>query len=92
MAKTNGSKSPAAAAVAASVVRTSAGLRDALFDELDALRRGEIDPKRANAVAKLAKTVVETVRMEIEVVRQGVSLKPGKRDGKLSLGSPLPLS
>ncbi len=49
------------------VERTSAGLRDALFDELDSIRSGESNATRANAVAKLAGSVVDTVRMEIEV-------------------------
>lgn len=35
-------------------IRTSAGLRDALFDELDSLRNGTTNPAKANAVAKLA--------------------------------------
>lgn len=49
------------------VGRTSAGLRDALFDEIDAIRNGSSNPTRANAVAKLAGGVVDTVRMEMEV-------------------------
>ena len=32
------------------VSRTSAGLRDAIFDELDAIRSGESNPTRANAI------------------------------------------
>lgn len=48
------------------VARTSRGLRDALFDELEALRTGKSNPTQANAVAKLAGSVVETVKMEIE--------------------------
>jgi hypothetical protein len=51
------------------VNRTSAGLRDAIFDEIDAIRNGTGNPTRANAVAKLATTIVETVRMELEVQR-----------------------
>ena len=51
------------------VQRTSAGLREAIFDEIDAIRSGKSNPTRANAVAKLATGVVETVRMEIEVQR-----------------------
>lgn len=51
------------------VSRSSAGLRDAIFDEIDAIRNGTGNPTRANAVAKLAATVVETVRMELEVQR-----------------------
>lgn len=51
------------------VVRSSAGLRDAIFDEIDALRNGTSNATRSNAISKLAMTVVETVRMEIEVQR-----------------------
>lgn len=51
------------------ITRSSAGLRDAIFDEIDAIRNGTGNPTRANAVAKLASTVVETVRMELEVQR-----------------------
>ena len=54
----------------APVIRTSAGLRDAIFDELDAIRMGKSNPTRSNAVAKLASSIVETVRMEMEVQRQ----------------------
>ena len=49
------------------ITRTSAGLRDAIFDEIDYIRAGQSNPTRANAVAKLATGIVETVRMEIEV-------------------------
>lgn len=51
------------------IIRNSAGLRDAIFDEIDAIRMGKSNPTRANAVAKLATGIVETVRMEIEVQR-----------------------
>lgn len=65
MNKTNQKKSP----VFAVADRTSAGLRSALFDELDGLRDGTINATRANAVAKLATTIVETVRMELDVAK-----------------------
>ena len=51
----------------AEVKRTSAGLREALFDEIDRLRRGEVDPKRVNAIARISGEIVNTVKMEIEV-------------------------
>ena len=51
------------------VTRTAGGLRDALFDELDAIRAGESNPTRANAVAKLSSSVVDTVRMELDVLK-----------------------
>lgn len=40
------------------IKRTSAGLRDALFDEIDALRRGDGDSQRATAIARLASNVI----------------------------------
>lgn len=52
---------------AAPVVRTSAGLRDALFDALDGLRNGTTNPANANAVSKLADQVVQTVLMELAI-------------------------
>lgn len=72
------------------VVRTSAGLRDIIFDEIDSIRDGTSNPTRANAVAKLAAGVVETVRMEIEVQRH---LKANKNEfvASASLGEPLVL-
>jgi hypothetical protein len=61
-AKANGQQTP-------EVVRTSAGLRDALFDEIDGLRNGTSDGRRANAVARIAGEIVNTVHMEIAVQR-----------------------
>lgn len=76
----------------APVTRTSAGLRDAIFDEIDAIRNGTSNPTRANAVAKLATGVVETVRMELEVQRHVRANKPASPDVAANvLGSPLAL-
>jgi hypothetical protein len=46
--------------------RTSLGLRDALFDELEALRRGESTPQKASAISRLAMAAVNSVKIEIE--------------------------
>ena len=73
------------------VARTSAGLRDALFDELDALREGRSNAAKANATAKLCGTVIETVRMEIEA-RKYLTGKPGDAPELKSLGSPINLA
>lgn len=75
------------------IARTSEGLRDAIFDEIDAVRNGTSNPTRANAVAKLATGIVETVRMEIEVqrhMRQQPKNAPAEVNGS-SLGTPLAL-
>lgn len=73
------------------IVRTSAGLRDAIFDEIDGIRTGSSNPTRANAVAKLAAGVVETVRMELEVqrhLRSHNAIEPAPAN---ALGTPLSL-
>lgn len=78
----------------APIQRTSAGLRDAIFDEIDAVRNGTSNPTRANAIAKLATGIVETVRMEIEVQRhmRSAASKPEKEASDLTaLGAPLAL-
>lgn len=73
------------------IVRTSAGLRDAIFDEIDGIRNGSSNPTRANAVAKLAAGVVETVRMELEVQRHLRSHKAVEPATANALGIPLAL-
>ena len=73
------------------VMRTSAGLRDLIFDEIDAIRNGSSNPTRANAVAKLATGIVETVRMEIEVQRHIRSVGPTGEGSGNFLGNPIAL-
>lgn len=48
------------------VSRTSGGLRDALFDEIDALRQGTSNAARARSVAMLANSILQSVSAEIE--------------------------
>lgn len=50
-------------------MRTSAGLRDLLFDEIDELRAGDGDPSRAMAVANIAKQILNTARVELDFHR-----------------------
>jgi hypothetical protein len=85
-------KRPTRQPQAAPIQRTSAGLRDAIFDEIDSIRNGTSNPTRANAVAKLATGIVETVRMEIEVQRH-LKAHPGGGDPVIapSIGAPLSL-
>lgn len=74
----------------APTVRTSAGLRDALFDELDNLRNGSTNPAKANAVAKLADQVIATVKMELDVQRHIAKYKPDASK-PAALGAPVSL-
>ncbi len=52
--------------------RTSAGLRDALFDEIDALRRGDGDPQRATAVARLAINIIASAKLDLDFHKAGL--------------------
>lgn len=56
------------------VIRTSLGLRDALFEEIDLLRNGNSNPQRAGAVAKLAVQIINTVNMEVEYQKHVTSM------------------
>ncbi len=71
------------------VARTSAGLREAMFDEMDRLRQGKTNATSANAMAKLAMTIVETVEMEINVAKALRDL-PAQAE-KMQLGAPVEL-
>lgn len=55
-------------------VRTSRGLRDTLFEELDLLRNGESEPLRAAAVAKLAVQIINTAMIEVHLQRTDLSM------------------
>ena len=68
-------------------VRTSAGLCDTLFDEMDLLRNGKSDFHRASSVAKLAMTIVATKRLEIDVANM---VRLGKK-GTGALTAPVAL-
>lgn len=58
--------------------RTTKGLRDILFNEIEELQTGAGDPQKAMAVANLARQIVSTAKIELEFVR---SLKDIKESG-----------
>lgn len=49
--------------------RTTQGLRDILFDEIDGLRDGSGETDRALAVANLAKQIINTAKVELDFHR-----------------------
>ena len=49
--------------------RSSVGLREILFSEIDALRNGTIEPARAQATAKLAQQILTSVSLELNAAR-----------------------
>jgi len=66
--------------------RTSAGLRNALFDEIDMIRSGSSNPARARALATLANTCLKSVLVEIEYHKY-VNDITNKKAGIAKLGS-----
>lgn len=73
------------------VERTTAGLRNALFDELEALRSGESDPPKSRATALLANTILTSVQVEVEfhkyLLERDVVVSQSAETPVLSLGS-----
>jgi hypothetical protein len=65
--------------------RTSQGLRDILFDELEELRSGDGDPSRALAVANLAKQIINVAKVEMDFHR--TMLQSNEQGNALKLGS-----
>jgi hypothetical protein len=71
--------------------RTSAGLRNALFDEIDSLRAGSSNPARARSLAMLANTALKSVEVEIEFHKYVSDVSKhdgGAKIGILELGTP----
>ena len=66
--------------------RTSQGLRDILFNEIEALQSGSGDPRRALAVSQLAGQIVNTVRVELDLMRQ-LRLAEGVEAGDAKVGT-----
>jgi hypothetical protein len=68
--------------------RTTEGLREVLFDEIDKLRTGKCNPGHANALAKLASTIIETSRLEIDVAKLIAKAGEARQIQPLPLGGP----
>jgi len=46
--------------------RTADTLRGVLFDTIDDLRSGKLDPNEARTVANIAKTIIDAARVELD--------------------------
>ena len=51
------------------IVRSSKGLANALFDELDALTKGDSTPQMARSKAAIANTICAVTRLEMDYAR-----------------------
>ncbi len=72
------------------VARTTAGLRDALFDALDELRGPKPDVAKALATAKIAQAIIGSAKAELDFrtrLNQDKQLDTDFKDGTLRLGS-----
>lgn len=67
------------------VTRTTLGIRNLLFDEIDALRNGSTTPQKAGAVAKMVTPIVNSVKVEIEYAKH-VAGKGNPQLSTLTLG------
>lgn len=65
--------------------RTTHGLRDILFDEIERMQGDDADPTRATAVANLAKQIVGTAKVELEFHRTLAMLS--EKGAPVSLGT-----
>lgn len=70
------------------IARTSAGLRDSLFDALERVRDGEMMAEDAKAISMLAGQICNTVNLEIQVAKLRTEYPA---DAKLIVPSPLQL-
>jgi hypothetical protein len=63
------------------IERTSRGLADVMFEELEKLRDGDSTPQHARAAASLANTICSMSRLEMDFAR--FAADPRLEDGAL---------
>ena len=66
------------------VPKTVEGLRDAIFDEINAIRRGDVNMARSRAISQLASQAIDSIRVQIQY---GRALLLSKSEKPLRLGS-----
>lgn len=66
------------------IPKTTEGLRDALFDEINLLRQNKTTPNRARALSQLARDVIDSIRVQIQYQR----LMTGEGKKPVLLGTP----
>jgi hypothetical protein len=73
--------------VAAPVTRSTAGIREMLFNEVERLRASISTPAEANAIARLAKEITATVKLELEAKKLSMKMA----DAETALPAPIDL-
>ena len=69
------------------IPKTTEGLRDALFDEINALRAGTSNPQQARALCQLADKVIDSIRVQIQYGRLLNDKEKSKNQANILLGS-----
>lgn len=64
----------------AAIDRTSRGLAQAMFEELELLRNGESTPQQARAKASIANTICTISRLEMDFARFVASSRADNND------------
>ena len=62
--------------VSEKTIRTSAGMRDALFDCLDGLRDKSVTAQEATAASKICSQIINSITVEIEFYKHVASKVP----------------
>ena len=75
----------AKATTAKRAFRTTQGLRDILFDEIERMQTEDGDPSRAMAVANLSKQIINTAKVELDFARTMTAL--AEKGNAVSLGA-----
>lgn len=71
--------------------RTTAGLRELLFEQIEGVRDGTVDNHKASAVAKLAMTLLKSLEVEMSYLLMRDQMdtpEDANQIGKLSLAAP----
>ena len=66
-----------------SIQKTSKGLANVMFEELEALRSGKSTPQKARAVASMANTICAITRLEMDFARFVASERADVRGNSL---------
>lgn len=71
------------------VVRSSKGLQDVLFDEMDSVRNGSTTPQSARAVVAIANGIISSARLEMDHARFISSQRAEPGDGFVASAQPV---
>lgn len=74
---------------AIAIDRSAAGLREFLFTQIEALRDGKINEKRASTYANMAAVIVKSAELQLKFERQKLESKVPQHMGEMRLVPPL---